>query len=263
MPTYVEYGAADIGVAGKDVLMEYPGDGLYEPLDLDIARCRMMVCGFPDAPPPVGGHLRIATKYLDVTRRYFAAKGEQVELIKLYGSMELAPIVGLADRIADLVETGNTLKANGLIPLELIAQISSRLVVGKAAMKTKNASIKRFVRLMGEAVEQRRRPTPPTLQQPDYLMPTMCRFDCTTPAFWQQLEQLLAWDGVSNADVNTTVDRILADVRTLGVLSRAPNRTRRGVGAGLAPCLRGRLRLANDATDPGVVQADMIGDCLH
>ena len=162
VPTYVEYGAADIGVAGKDVLMEYafngPGDGLYEPLDLNIARCRMMVCGFPKAPAIAGGHLRIATKYPDVTREFFAAKGEQVELIKLYGSMELAPIVGLADRIVDLVETGNTLKANGLVPLELIAQISSRLVVGKAAMKTKNASIKRFVRLMSEAVEQRRTP---------------------------------------------------------------------------------------------------------
>jgi len=156
VPTYVEYGAADIGVAGKDVLMEYPGDGLYEPLDLNIARCRMMVAGFPDKAPPTDGRLRIATKYLDVTRRYYAAKGIQVEMIKLYGSMELAPIVGLADFIVDLVETGNTLKANGLVPMETIAEISSRLVVGKAAMKTKNAAVKRFVRLMGEAVEQRR-----------------------------------------------------------------------------------------------------------
>ena len=156
VPTYVEYGAADIGVAGKDVLMEYPGDGLYEPLDLNIARCRMMVCGFPDSQPREGERLRIATKYLDVTRRFYADKGVQVEMIKLYGSMELAPIVGLADLIVDLVETGNTLKANGLVPMELIAPISSRLVVGKAAMKTKNAAIKRFVGLMAEAVEQRR-----------------------------------------------------------------------------------------------------------
>ena len=156
VPTYVEYGAADIGVAGKDVLMEYPGEDLYEPLDLNIARCRMMVAGFPNTHPPADGRLRIATKYLDVTRRYYARKGIQVEMIKLYGSMELAPIVGLADFIVDLVETGNTLKANGLVPMETIAEISSRLVVGKAAMKTKNAAIKRFVQLMGEAVEQRR-----------------------------------------------------------------------------------------------------------
>lgn len=172
VPTYVGYGAADIGVAGKDVLMEYDGDALYEPLDLNIARCRMMVAGFADTAPgrfdaaggrsgaPVGaridgpGHLRIATKYPDVTRQYFAKQGRQIEVIKLYGSMELAPIVGLADYIVDLVETGNTLKANGLMPLETIADISSRLVVGKAAMKTKNTAIKRFVALMSDAVEQ-------------------------------------------------------------------------------------------------------------
>jgi ATP phosphoribosyltransferase len=153
VPTYVEYGAADLGVAGKDVLMEHGGHGLYEPLDLGIAKCRMMVAGFPDAQAsPPRGRLRIATKYLNITRRYFADKGEQVELIKLYGSMELAPIVGLADRIVDLVETGNTLKANGLVPRETIAEISSRLVVNRASMKMKHARVKAFLGLMEEAV---------------------------------------------------------------------------------------------------------------
>ena len=140
VPTYVEYGAADLGIAGKDVLMEYPGDGLYEPLDLGIARCRLVLAGRKEALP-VDGRMRVATKYVQTTRRYFAARGEQVEVIKLYGSMELAPLVGLADRIVDLVDTGNTLRANGLAELETIAQISSRLVVNKAAMKMKNQAI--------------------------------------------------------------------------------------------------------------------------
>ncbi len=141
VPTYVEYGAADVGIAGKDVLMEYEGDGVYEPLDLGIAACRLMVAA-PANAPPQRGRLRIATKYLNATRRYYAARGEQVELIKLYGSMELAPLVGLADRIVDLVDTGNTLKANGLVALETITEISSRLIVNKAAMKTKHARIR-------------------------------------------------------------------------------------------------------------------------
>ncbi|MCL4316144.1 MAG: ATP phosphoribosyltransferase [Gammaproteobacteria bacterium] len=153
VPTYVEYGAADLGVAGKDVLMEYDGDGLYEPLDLKIARCRMMVAGVPGAPPS-GGRLRVATKYVNVTRRYYAEQGEQVEIIKLYGSMELAPLVGLAGRIVDLVDTGNTLKANGLAPLETIANISARLIVNKAAMKMKHARIKALIVKLAEAVEK-------------------------------------------------------------------------------------------------------------
>ncbi|MCL5668670.1 MAG: ATP phosphoribosyltransferase, partial [Gammaproteobacteria bacterium] len=153
VPTYVEYGAADLGVAGKDVLMEYDGDGLYEPLDLKIARCRMMVAGVPGAPPS-GGRLRVATKYVNVTRRYYAEQGEQVEIIKLYGSMELAPLVGLAGRIVDLVDTGNTLKANGLAPLETIANISARLIVNKAAMKMKHARIKALIAKLAEAVEK-------------------------------------------------------------------------------------------------------------
>jgi len=144
VPTYVGYGAADMGVAGKDVLMEHGGDGLYEPLDLKIARCRLMVAG-----PASGGsarrRLRIATKFVQSTRRFYADRQEQVEIIKLYGSMELAPLVGLADRIVDLVDTGNTLKANGLVPLEHIADISSRLVVNKASMKLKHARITDFI----------------------------------------------------------------------------------------------------------------------
>lgn len=141
VPTYVEYGAADLGVAGKDVLMEHEGGGLYEPLDLKIAQCRIMVAG-PRNAPPVTGRIRVATKYVKTTREYFLRHGKQVEIIKLYGAMELAPLVGLADRIVDLVETGSTLRANGLEPLELIAHISSRLIVNKAAMKMKHHAIK-------------------------------------------------------------------------------------------------------------------------
>ena len=154
VPTYVEYGAADVGIAGKDVLMEYAGDGLYEPLDLKIAQCRMMLAG-PRHAAPTGARLRIATKYVNSTRRYFAEQGKQVEIIKLYGSMELAPLVGLSDLIVDLVDTGNTLRANGLEPLEHIADISSRLIVNKAAMKMKHARVKAFIRSMADAVEQR------------------------------------------------------------------------------------------------------------
>lgn len=144
VPTYVDYGAADLGVAGKDVLMEHPGDGLYEPLDLGIARCRLVVAGPPDLPERPR-RLRVATKYLNTTRRYFAARGVQVEVIKLYGSMELAPIAGLSDLIVDLVDTGNTLRANGLVARETIAEISSRLVVNKAAMKLKGDAVKALV----------------------------------------------------------------------------------------------------------------------
>jgi len=153
VPTYVQYGAADLGVAGKDVLMEHGGADLYEPLDLNIARCRMMVAG-PVPAAPIHGRMRIATKYVNATRRHFAAQGTQVEIIKLYGSMELAPLVGLADRIVDLVDTGNTLRANGLAPLEHIADISSRLVVNKAAMKMKHATIKALIDTVSRAVAE-------------------------------------------------------------------------------------------------------------
>ncbi|QGU33393.1 ATP phosphoribosyltransferase [Thermochromatium tepidum] len=155
VPTYVEYGAADLGVAGKDVLLEHGGDGLYEPLDLGIARCRLMVAGRPGMPEPGTRRLRVATKYVRSAERHFAAKGQQVEIIKLYGSMELAPLVGLADLIVDLVESGNTLKANGLVPLEHIADISSRLVVNKAAWKMKHEAVTALLEALRAAVSER------------------------------------------------------------------------------------------------------------
>ncbi len=151
VPTYVQYGAADVGVAGKDVLMEHGGEGLYEPLDLKIAKCRLMTAG-PVEDEPVSGRLRVATKFVNTAKRFYAEKGIQVEVIKLYGSMELAPLVGLADRIVDVVDTGNTLKANGLTPLEHIADISSRLVVNKASMKMKHHRVKFLIERIAEAV---------------------------------------------------------------------------------------------------------------
>ncbi|MGM0412156.1 MAG: ATP phosphoribosyltransferase [Pseudomonadota bacterium] len=152
VPTYVQYGAADIGVAGKDVLMEHGGDGLYEPVDLGIAACRLMVAGRAGEAEPPRGRRRIATKYVHTTRRYYAEKGEQVEIIKLYGSMELAPLMGLADAIVDVVDTGNTLRANGLEPQEHIADVSSRLVVNRAAMKVKHDTLGEIISAFREAV---------------------------------------------------------------------------------------------------------------
>ena len=154
VPTYVENGAADIGVAGKDVLMEHGGSGVYEPLDLKIARCKLMVAG-PVNAPAIKGRLRIATKFVKLTQRYYAEKGEQVELIKLYGSMELAPLMGLADRIVDVVDTGKTLKENGLEPTELIAHVTSRLIVNKASMKMKHELIQPIITQLETAVAKR------------------------------------------------------------------------------------------------------------
>src|SRR5574344_2519100 len=156
VPTYVEQGAADLGVAGKDVLLEYGGQGLYEPLDLQIAKCKLMTAGVTGAPEP-RGRLRVATKFVNVAKRYYAEQGRQVEVIKLYGSMELAPLVGLADKIIDVVDTGNTLKANGLEAQELIATISSRLIVNKAAMKMQHARIQALIETLRGAVEARHR----------------------------------------------------------------------------------------------------------
>ena len=141
VPTYVQYGAADFGVAGKDVLMEHGGEGLYQPIDLKIAACRMSVAvhaGFDyDSAVRQGARLRVATKFVQTAREHFAAKGVHVDLIKLYGSMELAPLVGLSDAIVDVVSTGSTLRANNLVEVETIMQISSRLVVNQAALKLK------------------------------------------------------------------------------------------------------------------------------
>lgn len=145
VPTYVQYGAADFGVAGKDVLHEHGGEGLYQPIDLNIAKCRMSVAvptGFDYAiAVRQGSRLRVATKYVQIAREHFAAKGVHVDLIKLYGSMELAPLIGLADAIVDLVSTGSTLRANNLHEVEHIMEISSRLVVNQAALKLKRGSL--------------------------------------------------------------------------------------------------------------------------
>jgi len=152
VPTYVEYGAADLGIAGKDVLVEYGAEGLYEPLDLGIAKCRLMTAARVGYIRQEGQRLRVATKYVNTAQRYFAQLGVQAEIIKLYGSMELAPLVGLADCIVDLVDTGNTLKANGLEPRELIMEVSSRLVVNKAAMKMKHQAVTEFIRQVSRSL---------------------------------------------------------------------------------------------------------------
>jgi ATP phosphoribosyltransferase len=156
VPTYVQYGAADLGIAGKDVLLEHGGAGLYQPVDLRIARCRMCVAapaGF-DYPAAVrrGARLRIATKYIVTARQHFAAKGVHVDLVKLYGSMELAPLAGLADAIVDLVSSGATLKANGLVEVEQIMPISSRLIVNQAALKIKRELLQPVIAAIEGAV---------------------------------------------------------------------------------------------------------------
>jgi ATP phosphoribosyltransferase len=157
VPTYVQYGAADLGIAGKDVLLEHGGTGLYQPLDLNIAKCRLCVAapvGF-DYPAAVqrGARLRIATKYTQTAREHFAAKGVHVDLIKLYGSMELAPLAGLADAIVDLVSSGGTLKANNLVEVEEIMTISSRLVVNQASLKMKRDLIQPVIDSIAGAVQ--------------------------------------------------------------------------------------------------------------
>ncbi len=155
VPTYVQYGAADLGVAGRDVMLEHGGEGLYQPIDLGIGRCRMCVAtragfDYASAVRP-GGRLRVATKFTEIARRHFAGKGVHVDLIKLYGSMELAPLVGLADAIVDLVSTGSTLKANNLVVVEDIMPISSRLIVNQASMKTKADRLEPLLRRLSSA----------------------------------------------------------------------------------------------------------------
>lgn len=156
VPTYVQFGAADLGIAGKDVLLEYDGDGLYELLDLKIGRCKLMVAEPASLAskddPKSWTRLRIATKYVKTTQRHFAAKGIQTDIIKLYGSMELAPLVGLSDRIVDLVSTGQTLKANGLVEVEHIADVSAWLVANRAAMKMKRAALSPVIERLRQAV---------------------------------------------------------------------------------------------------------------
>jgi len=154
VPTYVQLGAADLGVAGKDVLLEHGEQGLYEPLDLEIARCKLMTAGIKGELPGYARR-RVATKFVDVARRYYAEQGIQAEVIKLYGAMELAPLMNLADEIVDIVDTGNTLRANGMEPRELIASISTRLVVNKAAMTMKHRQIKPLIERLRAAVVDR------------------------------------------------------------------------------------------------------------
>lgn len=154
VPVYIAHGGADMGVVGKDVLMEQGGDNQFELLDLQIARCKLMVAA-PEHHQQRSHRLRVATKYVNVAQEYFARKGEQVDLIKLYGSMELAPLVGMADCIVDLVDTGNTLRANGLIPTEHIVDISSRLVVNSIAYKRQYKDIQALVDALAACVAAR------------------------------------------------------------------------------------------------------------
>ncbi len=144
VPVYVRHGAADAGVVGRDVLMEAGSDGLYELLDLGIARCRLMTAGLVGSPEP-GARARVATKFVNIARRFYASKGIQADIIELSGAMELAPVLGLAERIVDIVDTGNTLRANGLEALDTIAEVSARLIVNKAAMKLRPAPLKALV----------------------------------------------------------------------------------------------------------------------
>ncbi len=142
--TYVEHGIADLGFAGRDVLLEHGEEGYYQPLDLGIGKCDMMVAGLAEEGP-LPKRLKIATKFVNIAKRYYADLGVQVDVIKLYGAMELAPVMGLAHRIVDIVETGNTLKANGLVPMEHIAKISGRLIVNKSSMKMKHAQVQSII----------------------------------------------------------------------------------------------------------------------
>ncbi len=157
VPTYVQYGGADLGITGLDTLIEHGNEGLYQPLDLQIAKCRVSVAvrqGFDYAAAVrQGARLRVATKYVTIAREFFAAKGVHVDLIKLYGSMELAPLTGLADAIVDLVSTGNTLKANNLVEVERIMDISARLVVNQAALKLKREPLRRIIDAFGQALQ--------------------------------------------------------------------------------------------------------------
>ena len=159
VPTYVQYGGADLGVTGKDTLIEDGGAGLYQPLDLQIAKCRVSVAVRADfdyaSAVRQGARLRVATKYVNIAREFFAAKGVHVDLIKLYGSMELAPLTGLADAIVDLVSTGGTLKANNLVEVERIMDISSRLVVNQAALKLKQEAIRPLIDVFARTVAAR------------------------------------------------------------------------------------------------------------
>ncbi len=151
VPTYVKYGVADLGIVGKDILLEYGSDGFYEAVDLGIACCRLVTAGIPNMVPDVGT-LRVATKFVNITRDYFGRKGRQIDIVKLYGALELAPLMDLSDVIVDLVDTGNTLRANGLIPFEEILEISSRLIVNKTSIRQKTPFLLPFIDSLEKSV---------------------------------------------------------------------------------------------------------------
>ena len=153
VPTYVRHGAADVGIVGKDLLMEFGVEGLYEVLDLEIARCQLMTAGLSDRKPSAA-KVRVATKFINVAKQHYASRGIQAQLIKLYGAMELAPLMDLADEIVDIVDTGNTLRANGMSPRDHIADISSRLVVNKASMRTRHTQISELIDHLSKAVDE-------------------------------------------------------------------------------------------------------------
>jgi ATP phosphoribosyltransferase len=155
-PTYVRYGAADIGITGKDTLLEYGADGFYELLDLGIAPCRLMTAAIKNAPKKIG-RVKVATKYTTIARRFYAEQGRQADIIQLYGAMELAPLMNLADEIVDIVDTGDTLRANGLEPRLTIAEISARMIVNRAALKMKHAIIEPLIQSISTAVDRRSR----------------------------------------------------------------------------------------------------------
>ena len=157
VPTYVRHGAADLGIAGKDMLLESGSSGIYEPLDLGIARCRLMTAGRAtlSSDEISNRRVRVATKFVNVARAHYARKGMHADLIKLYGSMELAPLMGLADEIVDIVDTGKTLAENGMAPRELIAEVSSRLIVNKASMRTRHSSVQAVIKAVASAVNTR------------------------------------------------------------------------------------------------------------
>ena len=158
VPTFVQRGTADMGITGKDTLLEYDGDGIYEPIDLEISRCRLVVAGLPKTSLTTR-RPRVATKYVASARRYFAARGQQAEIIALYGSVEIAPRAGIADVIVDIVDTGETLQANGLEVIEEIAEITARLIVNKASMKIKHVPIRTLMQRIDAVVSARRQST--------------------------------------------------------------------------------------------------------
>jgi ATP phosphoribosyltransferase len=214
VPTYVQYGGADLGVTGLDVLLENGNQGMYQPLDLRIAACRLSVAVRADydyaSAVRQGSRLRVATKYVGLSRDFFASKGVHVDLIKLYGSMELAPLTGLADAIVDLVSTGNTLKANHLVEVERIMDISARLVVNQAALKLKREPIRRIIDAFASAIPSANPARPMTLKA------APARLSTTSASFDAEFKARLHWSADADAAIEKVVADILADVQKRG-----------------------------------------------